>query len=171
MKKFDPEQYTISVRKEVVEGELLFVARVAELPDIQEFADCHTDAYAFAIETIRTAYDLCLENEIPFPEPLIISDESLDASGRVTLRMPKSLHAQLIRTADKEGVSLNQYIVSALSVQYGQCKASESLMREFKESMIGLSKEITSFHRTAVTYIFKDYIQIASKQEDNWVPA
>jgi hypothetical protein len=36
-------------------------------------------------------------------------------SGRLLLRMPKTLHAELAGRADGEGVSLNQYIVSALS--------------------------------------------------------
>jgi RNA polymerase sigma-B factor len=36
-------------------------------------------------------------------------------SGRLLLRMPKTLHAELAARSDKEGVSLNQYIVSALA--------------------------------------------------------
>jgi len=35
-------------------------------------------------------------------------------SGRVTLRVPKALHAQLDRLADEQGVSLNQLMSSAL---------------------------------------------------------
>jgi RNA polymerase sigma-B factor len=36
-------------------------------------------------------------------------------SGRLLLRMPKTLHAELTRAAEREGVSLNQFITSALS--------------------------------------------------------
>ena len=36
-------------------------------------------------------------------------------SGRLLLRMPKELHAQLAARSDAEGVSLNQFIVAALS--------------------------------------------------------
>jgi hypothetical protein len=36
-------------------------------------------------------------------------------SGRLLLRMPKTLHAELAARSDAEGVSLNQYIVSALA--------------------------------------------------------
>lgn len=36
-------------------------------------------------------------------------------SGRLLLRMPKSLHAQLAARSDRDGVSLNHWIVSALS--------------------------------------------------------
>jgi HicB family len=36
-------------------------------------------------------------------------------SGRLLLRMPQSLHATLARAADADGVSLNQFINSALA--------------------------------------------------------
>ncbi len=36
-------------------------------------------------------------------------------SGRLLLRMPKQLHAELAARADRENVSLNQWIVAALS--------------------------------------------------------
>jgi hypothetical protein len=36
-------------------------------------------------------------------------------SGRLLLRMPPSLHAELARAAEREGVSLNAFISSALS--------------------------------------------------------
>lgn len=37
--------------------------------------------------------------------------------GRLTLRLPETLHAQLTTLAEREGVSLNQYIVYALTRQ------------------------------------------------------
>jgi hypothetical protein len=36
-------------------------------------------------------------------------------SGRLLVRMPGTLHAELAREADREGVSLNAFIVAALS--------------------------------------------------------
>jgi hypothetical protein len=36
-------------------------------------------------------------------------------SGRLLLRMPRNLHAQLAETAERDGVSLNQLIVGTLS--------------------------------------------------------
>lgn len=40
-------------------------------------------------------------------------------SGRLLLRMPQSLHAELARAADREGISLNQFITSALAAAVG----------------------------------------------------
>ncbi len=40
-------------------------------------------------------------------------------SGRLLLRMPAALHAELARTAEREGVSLNQFITGALAGRIG----------------------------------------------------
>ena len=40
-------------------------------------------------------------------------------SGRLLLRMPAGLHGELARAADREGVSLNQFISSALAGTVG----------------------------------------------------
>jgi predicted RNase H-like HicB family nuclease len=47
--------------------------------------------------------------EIPEPRPV----ESY--SGRLLLRMPRTLHAELTRASDREGVSLNQFITDVLA--------------------------------------------------------
>jgi hypothetical protein len=36
-------------------------------------------------------------------------------SGRLLLRMPRSLHEELARASDRDGVSLNQFITSVLA--------------------------------------------------------
>jgi diketogulonate reductase-like aldo/keto reductase len=49
--------------------------------------------------------------------------------SRLTLRLPETLHHQLTGLADREGVSLNQYIVYALTRQttgYAVVPATES---------------------------------------------
>ena len=45
----------------------------------------------------------------PFPDP------SRQYSGNLRLRLPKSLHARLAREAEREGVSLNQWLVAKLA--------------------------------------------------------
>ena len=40
-------------------------------------------------------------------------------SGRLLLRMPAGLHAELARAAERDGVSLNQFITRALSSRIG----------------------------------------------------
>jgi hypothetical protein len=40
-------------------------------------------------------------------------------SGRLLLRMPRTLHADLAQAAEREGTSLNQYITAALATKVG----------------------------------------------------
>lgn len=131
MNIFDAERYTISVRKEIVEGDMLYVARVTELQDVEEYADSRAEAYALAIDTIETAHELCLEKGIIFPEPAVHDYSQAQASGRITLRIQKTLHANLVKKADYEGVSLNTFIVSELSAAYSQ----QSLYDKIKASL------------------------------------
>ena len=51
--------------------------------------------------------------EVPEPKPV---DEH---SGRLLLRMPRTLHAELTRLAERESVSLNQFITDALASAVG----------------------------------------------------
>ena len=164
----DAELYTISVRKESIEGEIFYVARVTELPDVEEFGDSFLEARELAIETIETSYELCLSENIPFPTPIELNALN-NASGRITLRMPKSLHAKLASEALKEDISLNQYLVSSLSMTYGQCQMSESLLGELKSSFTGIKNEINKYQKVATTYLFKDHLEaFYEKQQPKW---
>jgi antitoxin HicB len=52
-----------------------------------------------------------LEEGIPIPEPRPLEE----FSGRFVLRLPKSLHRDVARKAEEEGVSINQWIVTAVA--------------------------------------------------------
>ncbi|WP_080756479.1 toxin-antitoxin system HicB family antitoxin [Aeromonas hydrophila] len=109
----NPEEYTVSVRMESVDGERLYVARIQELPDVEEYADTPEFARELALDTIATMYDICQEKGLAFPLPNVA--QAPEASGRVTLRLAKSIHAAAIQRAQFEGISLNQYMSNAIS--------------------------------------------------------
>ncbi|WP_330472092.1 toxin-antitoxin system HicB family antitoxin [Vibrio harveyi] len=140
MNSFDPEFYSISVRKEVFEDELVYVARIQEFPDVLEFADSYEEARELALDTLITSYELLTEQGITFPEPMAAPQDA--ASGRITLRMPKTLHARLIEMAQREEVSLNQYIVSNLSMNYGQCSIVEKISSQILEGFAQISHRV-----------------------------
>jgi len=103
--------YAITIRHGVFEGEACFEARVRELPNLAEYADTFEEAYALAIDAIETTSMVLAEQGRPMPQPLNVPE---DFSGRVTLRIPKTLHRALTQAADDEGVSLNQHMVNVL---------------------------------------------------------
>ncbi|MFX4313131.1 type II toxin-antitoxin system HicB family antitoxin [Enterobacter sp. 63] len=136
---FNAEEYTISVRKERMDGDVYWVARVEELPDIMEFGDTREDAYNLAIDTLTVGQEMCLTEGTTFPAPKIFQEPHV--SGRVTLRLPKSVHANCILRAEEEGVSLNSYILTCITsyrtVQETTLKTS--LFEDLKKSVLALT--------------------------------
>jgi predicted HicB family RNase H-like nuclease len=120
----DASKYTITVRKGYFDGEECFEARVAELSDVAEYADSFEEAYTLAIDTIETTAELFAEQGKSMPAPIIPAD---DYSGRVTLRLSKSLHRALAKAADNENVSLNQHLTNILNYYAGYAQAADIL--------------------------------------------
>ena len=50
----DAQNYSISVRKGIFDGEECFEARVREFPDLVEYADSSDEAYALVVDAIET---------------------------------------------------------------------------------------------------------------------
>lgn len=114
MRMHKAEEYTVSVRLETFEDENYFVGRVAELPDVEEYADTAEEAMALVLDTVRTTQKVFAEEGREFPTPLILGTASQNASGRVTLRLRRSTHFKAVQCAELEGVSLNAYLSSLI---------------------------------------------------------
>jgi predicted HicB family RNase H-like nuclease len=112
----DAEKYSISIKKVKVEGEVFYEAKVKEFPDIAEYAETFEEAYSFALDSINTTYEYFQEKGKSFPAPYVANE---DYSGRVTLRVSRTLHRFLAESSDEEGVSLNQHIVNVLTYYSG----------------------------------------------------
>jgi predicted HicB family RNase H-like nuclease len=108
----DPHAYNITIRRDTFEDEVLFEARVQEFPDLVEYGETYQEAYDLALDAIETTAQILTEKNRDMPAPSVPMDQY---SGRVTLRLPKSLHRALALTAEIERVSLNQHLVSILS--------------------------------------------------------
>ncbi|MGC2458544.1 MAG: toxin-antitoxin system HicB family antitoxin [Gallionellaceae bacterium] len=116
--KFDPESYTITIRKEENDGEILYVGRVAEFPNISAFTETFEAAHALVLDSIQTLKKIADETKVEFPSPYPAPLDEF--SGRVTLRLPKSLHAKISRIAAQEDISVNQYLVTAVAYYAGE---------------------------------------------------
>jgi len=55
----------------------------------------------------------------PKPEPEPEPPPEREFSGRLLVRLPKWLHRSLIKSAEREGVSLNQHVAALLSAAEG----------------------------------------------------
>lgn len=116
--KFDPESYSITIRKEDCDGEILYVGRVAEFPNISSFEETYGAAHALIIDSIQTLKNIADEAGAEFPLPYPAPSDEF--SGRVTLRLPRSLHAKVSMIATQEDISVNQYLVAAIATHVGE---------------------------------------------------
>ncbi|QSA97581.1 toxin-antitoxin system HicB family antitoxin [Methylococcus sp. EFPC2] len=113
---FDPHRYAITIRQAEFDGQVLYEAKVRELPDIAEYAETHEEAYDLAVDAITTTAEALAAQGREMPVPYQPEE---DYSGRITLRLPKSLHRRLAEKATEEAVSLNQYMLSVLAQNSG----------------------------------------------------
>jgi predicted HicB family RNase H-like nuclease len=111
------ERYAVTVRKVFVENDELWRATVRELPDVAEFAETREQAIELALDSIESLKEAADEEGRDFPEPIEDEDEF---SGRVTLRMPKYIHRAVAQNALADGMSLNSYIVTTMTIDLAQ---------------------------------------------------
>jgi antitoxin HicB len=86
-------------------------ARVVEFPGCMTEGDTEQEALSNLEDAMTGWVELHLEDGDPIPEPLTVEAYS----GKFMLRVAKSLHRDLARRADREGVSLNQYVSTQLA--------------------------------------------------------
>jgi antitoxin HicB len=85
---------------------------VVTLPAWQN-AQTHGATLEEATRNGREVLALLIESAQRHGEP--IPDAERRYSGNLRLRLPISMHARLARDAEREGISLNQWIVSKLA--------------------------------------------------------
>jgi antitoxin HicB len=88
-----------------------WVVRVKELLGCVSQGETPEEALAMIQDAMQGWLEVSLEMGDAIPEPRLEEDYS----GKFVVRVPKSLHRQLVDAADREGVSLNQYINVALA--------------------------------------------------------
>ena len=112
MGKYSVYDYPYEMRNELVDGEKAFVCRFRDFPHIIGVGDTQDEALADGREALESIIDYEVEEGHQLPEPSVT--EAVTASGRLTIRMPKSLHQRLIQRAEDDDASLNTIVCNAL---------------------------------------------------------
>jgi antitoxin HicB len=98
------------------EPEGQYTAEIMEFPGCVAYGDNAAEALKnldeVSIEWVRAS----LEQGQDIPGPMA----NIDYSGRLVLRMTKGLHQRAAMCAEREGVSLNQFIVTCLAEAVGE---------------------------------------------------
>jgi antitoxin HicB len=102
------------VRDQDDEGHAGWVGHVVELPGCVSQGRTPDEAIANMRRAMEAWIDAALEDGDTVPQPV---QESYN--GRILLRVPATLHEQLLELAKIEGVSLNHYIASLIAGAVG----------------------------------------------------
>lgn len=96
-----------------------YIAIAPDLPGCSAWGATEADALVAVHQAISAWIEAARSagNEIPQP------GEST-SSGKFLMRVPKRLHADLVRSAKREGVSLNQYVLYLLTAENTARKAA-----------------------------------------------
>lgn len=89
-----------------------YVVEIPELPGCISQGETMEEALAMIQDAKICWIESALEEDIEIPEPARGIEEY---SGKLNIRIPKSLHRILVKKAKEEKVSLNQYINYQLS--------------------------------------------------------
>ncbi|MCL4300948.1 MAG: toxin-antitoxin system HicB family antitoxin [Anaerolineae bacterium] len=114
--------YTIEVMKDEGEHYSGWFARVVELPGCMTQADNFSELSDMIREAMVAWIETALEDGEAIPLPRSVEDYS----GRFVVRIPKTLHRELVEMAEREGVSLNTFVNVALSKAIGRGKRVSS---------------------------------------------
>ncbi len=111
------------IRSETADGDAGWVSWVEELDGCISQGDTPAEAASMIYEAMELWIEIALEDgdAVPFPRP----DPA--HSGRFQVRLPSSLHTALVRAAEREGVSLNQYVSTSLAAASGWWEVGEEV--------------------------------------------
>jgi antitoxin HicB len=99
------------------EADATFRVEIMEFPGCIATGDSAPETLAILEEVARSWLVAALGSGQNIPEPI---ENNNDFSGRLVLRIPKSLHKKAAWVAEREGVSLNQFITTSLSESVGE---------------------------------------------------
>ncbi|MDY6847179.1 MAG: toxin-antitoxin system HicB family antitoxin [Chloroflexota bacterium] len=120
-------------RELIPEPEGGWFVRIKELPGCMSQGDTPEEAMGMISEAMVLWLETALDHGMTIPEPRL--DE--DYSGKFVVRLPKSLHRKCVEHADQDDVSLNQWVVSALSEAVGV--ANSKKIRKYQPKTLELS--------------------------------
>lgn len=108
--------YTVEVIRDESDGLPGYVARVAELPGCLTQADDFQQLSEMIEDAMRVWIETALEDGRAIPQPRLMANHS----GKFLVRVPRSLHRQLVEAAERDGVSLNNLVNVILARAMGE---------------------------------------------------
>lgn len=125
-KKRGPAEYLKAPYARIVvpEDDGTFRAEILEFPGCLATGKTPGEA----LERIEVAAESWIESALAQGQPIPVPVESHGFSGKLVLRLPRSLHRKAARYAERDGVSLNQFIVVGLAERLGERAVARAMV-------------------------------------------
>lgn len=113
--------------------------------EILEFPGCVSegDTADEALENLEEAAEGWIEAALNAGQRIAEPSDSQEYRGRIALRLPRSLHRRAVHLAEREGTSLNQFLVAAVAERVGASTLYEEMAKRLERRAM----------RVAVTYL------------------
>ena len=130
-------EYDILIKKEAEDGEVYYSISYPELPGLTIYANTVEEG----LEEIKNAkeewFHAAIESGVKIPKP----NKKNEVSGRLTLRLPKSLHLEVKTRAETEDISLNAYLNHLIETGLRNEDVS-SVGKSFVKELRDISKDL-----------------------------
>jgi antitoxin HicB len=113
MKRTVEAYMTLPYTIELTPDDGSYFVKVKELDGCMSVGATMIDALTMIDDAMREWIAVAIEQGIDIPQPETLREDRY--SGKFPLRLPKSLHRKLSQAAERDHVSLNQYLVMLLS--------------------------------------------------------
>ena len=132
-KKRSPEEYLKEPYSRVIVPDKesgTYTAQILEFPGCIAEGDTIQEAHERLEETALSWIEAAVDLGQEVPPPASVSEYG----GKIALRLPKSLHRQVALAAERDGTSINQFIVMAVSERVGAGKLYSQLAKSLEDS-------------------------------------
>lgn len=108
-----------------------YIATCPSFPGLSAFGATEEEALKEGKIALAGFIETFKANKIPLPEPLVRGSYS----GKLQLRLPKSLHGLAVQMAAREEVSLNTYIADAVRTRVTMEQVGQPMLRQMERCL------------------------------------
>lgn len=108
-----------------------YSAEVLEFPGCFSQGDTAEEAIYNLEEAAKNWIETTLESGKPIPNP----SAHYGYNGKIALRLPGSLHQKAVQLAERDGVSLNTFLVGAIAARVAAKELSDGLLDKMKQML------------------------------------
>jgi predicted RNase H-like HicB family nuclease len=108
-----------------------YSAEILEFPGCFAQGETADETMENLSEAAVSWIEACQEQNIDIPEPSM----NQGFGGKIALRLPRSLHRQVVRMAERDNVSVNQFLVAAIAAKVGADEFYQKVMKQFQSRL------------------------------------